>query len=87
MPAPYDCHNEDYTDPFVHVRSIVVNSIAAAVEPALLAAILGGKAVEQARAYNSALKLIMDRFPEIDWGGGAKAPSQANDSPKPPTCQ
>lgn len=73
----YDARHNDFTDPLVMVRDIVVTGLQQDVKMMLLASAIG--AGVEARARASAYKAIMERFPEIDWGPGAKlATERAN---------
>ena len=65
--------DRDYTNPFVHLRDIVVAETQALAKIDLIICIKGNmgtsKELEELRARAKVLKLVMERFPEIDWGG------------------
>lgn len=72
--------DRDYTNPFVHLREIVVNETKALAKIGLMIGIMGrAKDRVELGARAKVLKLVMDRFPEIDWGG------LVNTSPIPTT--
>lgn len=76
--------NRDYSNPFVHLREIVVDETKALAKIGLVVGIFGSaKDREEMKARASVLKMVMERFPEIDWGG----PVNAQPSPLDPTTQ
>lgn len=61
--------DRDYLNPFVHVRETVIGRIKELAHIASVVTLLGTPQSRlEALAYAKALRLIMERFPEIDWG-------------------
>lgn len=61
-------------DPFSHVRQMLVWHIQDATPAFLLGGLLkghpsGDKMLDECKARSVAMKLIMERFPEIEWRG------------------
>lgn len=66
--------NRDYSNPFVHLRKIVVDETKALAKIGLVVGIFGSaKDREEMKARASVLKMVMERFPEIDWGDPVSA--------------
>lgn len=71
--------SKDYTDPMVHVREMVTDELTVLTKAALILAIIPDpKLKAEALARNASLRLIMERFPEIDWGPGRPATKPYN---------
>lgn len=77
--------NRDYSNPFVHLREIVVDETKALAKIGPMIGILGtAKDREEIKARASVLKMVMDRFPEIDWGGPVSAAQTGDITMVPP---
>ena len=77
--------NRDYSNPFVHLRDIVLDETMALAKIGLAVGIFGSaKDRGEMKARASALKMVMERFPEIDWGGPVDAPAMVPPAMVPP---